>query len=232
MRKIIFFLFFIFLSTSVFSAWKYNTFTRTFDYYESYSTEITATSNSDSSFINALTVSLGFDSDTQVNNRVSKGLYNEITCTGNSDSSNVFIYGVQNNIDVGALTHTGSKNAHISGVYNNFWTSAGGVNSVIGIDNFFMHGCTMGGYGVRSTMCTLLDTIAQSVTGDEIRLLTQDAADVAYGVHITDTSDSAGGTQYGLFVDLDDASVNNYSIYVETGSGPSYFGSNTDLGLT
>jgi len=80
-------------------------------------------------------------------------------------------------------------------------------------------------YGVQTAVTTYNDANAQYVWGNYITLATfTGAADVARGIGIYNTA-STGGTQYGIYVDLDDADVTNYAIYVpNSDSGDSFFG--------
>ncbi|MBZ9577418.1 hypothetical protein KJA13_00045, partial [Patescibacteria group bacterium] len=149
-----------------------------------------------------------------------------VDITINGDSGMSSSYGIYNYIH--------DSNAASHGVYNDVVVSGGGGVGY-GISNHItVSGLSAIGYGIRNYILTSDDANTQTVYAFQAELKTFSGADdKAYGTHIVDWADtSTGGTQYGLYVDLDDAEVTNYSIYVEDGSGISYFGSNVGIGDT
>jgi parallel beta-helix repeat protein len=161
---------------------------------------------------NTLTASVG--------NALAYGSYNEFTASANYAQA----YGGYNIFGISGGMAQGY------GISNDFTISEGGG---FGVFNTFTVGVGGSGSGIYNLMRTSNDAYAQEVYGIETHLLTYSGAlDVAYGEYITDdySGNSTGGTQYGLYVDLDDPDVTNYSIWVEPGSGISYFGSNVGIG--
>jgi len=87
-------------------------------------------------------------------------------------------------------------------------------------------------YGNQAFVATGTDATTQTAYANRATLKTYSgAADVAYGLHVSDLSAATtGGTQYGLYVDLDDANVTNYAIYIPNSeSGDSFFGDQVTL---
>ncbi|RMH18387.1 MAG: hypothetical protein D6698_07140, partial [Gammaproteobacteria bacterium] len=144
---------------------------------------------------------------TNVDGGKSQGVYNQLTAGASG-----YAYGVRN----ATLTDNDATFASLYGMASNI--IAEGFNSI--------------GYGVYNYLQTGNDVDLQKVYGAYNVLITYAGnSDEAYGNYIIDGGNtSTGGTQYGLYVDLDDPDVTNYSIYVESGSGNSYFGSNLGIG--
>jgi len=152
-----------------------------------------------------------------------RGLNNSITGGAGANSG----YGVYNTMssaysDMNGIVNVISSTANYSYAAGMWSTVTSGGDGNIG-------------YGVHSRVQGSNDNLAQTLYGDQIELVTYGgtATDIAYGLHITDVSTtSTGGKQYGLYIDVDDADVTNHSVYVESGSGHSYFGSNVGIGTT
>jgi hypothetical protein len=146
-----------------------------------------------------------------------QGLYTDLTI-----GTGAYGYGSRHNLN--------GISAQITGVSNNL---TGNNSNLRGVTNYISASGTGTGLGVYNIMSTTSDAIAQTGYANYSLLNTYaGAADVIYGSYIVDGGLSTGGTQTGLYVDLDDADVTNYSIYVENGSGISYFGSNVGVGTT
>ena len=82
-------------------------------------------------------------------------------------------------------------------------------------------------YGTQGVVSTTDDASTQTAYAHHVQLKTHSGAgDAAYGLYVGDYGGlSTGGTQYGVYIDLDDANVTNYAIYVpNSDSGDSYFG--------
>jgi len=150
------------------------------------------------------------------------GIYSNLTVDTNLKRA----YGVYNSITLDGLGAVGY------GVHNSINASNGAAKGY-GIWNI-MNATGSGAFtvGLFNRLSTSDNTTNESITGVWTHLTTYASDDVGFGVKVQDYSDSTGGTQYGLYVDLDDPDVTNYSIYIEDGSGISYFGSNVGIGTT
>lgn len=128
------------------------------------------------------------------------------------------------------FTSSGSSNAKYSVGMQNEYDTQGWSDRFYGVLNNVTHSGDWEAYGLFNNMNSNSST--DPVYGVYNRLKTTDAASIMYGTYTIDIADgtSTAGTQYGLYVDLDDPDTTNYSVYVESGSGISYFGSNVGIG--
>lgn len=149
---------------------------------------------------------------------VGYGLYN--TATGFSSSDAASLYGVRNVF--------GTQTAPTISVYGaNSSSTLSGEGYSYGMFNTFSANGTGAAYGMDNNLSSNSSGNATLYGADTN--LTLSSGDVGYGYYVTD-GNSTGGTTYGLYVDVDDADSTNYSIYVNSGSGISYFGSNVGIG--
>jgi len=166
------------------------------------------------------------------------GLYNAFSNTAGVNGS--AFYGVYNVGDWDASA------ADIIGLHNQFGTPSGS-ELIAGVNNFGLttdgawvygvrnHGFNYTGtgdmHGIYNDLEAANDASAQNLFGIETELELGLGGDIAYGMIVTD-KDSTGGTVYGTYIDIDDADSTNYSVYVNAGSGVSYFGSSVGIGIT
>jgi hypothetical protein len=119
-------------------------------------------------------------------------------------------------VNYGVYNNYGNLSATSYGLYNTFTSVPGGA----------------WGYGVYNDLIANGSyASSQYVAGVRTILTTEEANDSAYGTYTTD-DDSGGGTVYGHYIDIDDPDSTNYSIFVESDSGISYFGSNVGVGTS
>lgn len=171
------------------------------------------------------------------------GLYaSQTNVAGNNDFAGVYVttdggkaQGLYTDLTIGAgLYGYGSRHgltgtsATLYGVSN---TLTGNNSTLTGVYNSLTISETGTGYGVYNNINTTSDVTAQTGYAHYASLNTYaGASDSLYGSYIVDGGASTGGNQIGLYVDLDDADVTNYSVFVQDGSGLSYFGSNIGIG--
>jgi hypothetical protein len=149
------------------------------------------------------------------------GYYNKVT-GGGLDTDLTVMYNEFND--------TQTNTTYWNGIFNYLDFDAGSSSWFYGFRNE-LHTDGAQTYGLRNDLYSTSDAKTSTLYGVRNILETHDT-DIAYGSRTTDSSDSTGGTQYGVYVDLDDPQVTNYSLYVESGSGISYFGSNVGIGTT
>nr|HMU53323.1 hypothetical protein [Geminicoccaceae bacterium] len=86
------------------------------------------------------------------------------------------------------------------------------------------------GYGFMADLSTANDASVQSVYGLFSALETH-VNDSGFGLYLTDENASTGGTQYGVYIKLDDTNVTRYGIYQETDNN-NYFAGNVGVGTS
>lgn len=153
------------------------------------------------------------------------GLQNDVSNSSSDSSGGNGFYGVYNTLngvdvfwDLQGLYNNFSNTAvhygNAAGIYNNFIGIEGDDADIRGLHNDF----------------TTTATYSETYYGID-NSITLSAGDIGYGLYTID-GDSSGGTNYGVYIDIDDANSTNYSLYVANGSGISYFGSNVGIGST
>lgn len=151
----------------------------------------------------------------------STGVYNTLANFNSSDAAT--FYGVRN------VLGTVSASVFVQYGLNNSATLSTGEGYSYGVYNSFAANGTGEANGIRNLLTS--DATGAATLYGLYNSNTISASDVAYGLYAID-GNSTGGTNYGVYVDVDDAESTNYSLYVNAGSGISYFGSNVGIGTT
>ena len=126
------------------------------------------------------------------------------------------IYGTYNSI-----INDGDSTTKAYGLYNSISnTGTGGYQTSYGVYNSLTGGTT------GEVLIGLYNNITIGTGAN--------SGEKAYGVYTVDgnSGGSSSNIVYGSYIDIDDPTTTNYSIYVESGSGISYFGSNVGIGTT
>lgn len=200
-----------------------------------------------------LSDSLSMDAAATITNGTTENLTITLSSTGDfviedvaSDSS-PFIIDEDGNIGMGTTNTTYKVNIGQS------TTTAG--ETIRGIDisssSFFINGSGTDSFGtataidvrpqakgdgdtavgLRAIPALENDSDDQYMYGVDVQLGTMGTSDEAYAVRVNDVdANIAGGSAYGVWVDIDDANLTTkYSIYVNSGSANSYFGSSVGI---
>ncbi|KPJ85734.1 hypothetical protein AMJ57_01960 [Parcubacteria bacterium SG8_24] len=159
------------------------------------------------------------------NEPVAYGVFN----TGTNSAGWGYMGGVRN-----VLTSTGSTVSQVRGIDNTIRAEG---DSAASIGWGILNGISALGngavaYGVDNNIYTGDDANTQTVYGARTRMATYaGASDVAYGHYIEDLAGiSTGGTNYGIYISLDDPDVTNYGIY-EDGYATNYFSGPVGMGI-
>jgi hypothetical protein len=175
------------------------------------------------------------------------GLYNTINVGNGTPSDWRIAYGVYNDISVDtswvgiAAVPTGISNrltvtgdlAQISGIETR---SSGYPTSSLTTQDAFSTALYAGGANgtIRGERLELFlkndDGLTQTGYGTKMAVHALGSGDSVYGFYMDDTASGViGGTEYGIYLALDDADATRYGIY-ETGGAKNYFAGNVGIG--
>jgi len=125
-------------------------------------------------------------------------------------TSNSSIYGIA--FTTGASPS--GNNQDTNGIYSSIYQ--GGTNNI-------------GGAAFKASVKTEEgDAVANTVYAFDGLLGGADTSDIVYGLSVNDVS-IAGGTGYGLYLDIDDGWGTGWNVYVADGGSNSYFGTATQM---
>ncbi|MDD5627182.1 MAG: hypothetical protein PHW01_04225, partial [Patescibacteria group bacterium] len=161
------------------------------------------------------------------------GTYNNVKMDNAAGNRN--FYGLEVNAE--SYTSPSSSNDNITGLYTHGTISASGTiyHGLVGLDASITNAMQINGGGeyvggINAHMNTANDAYNQKIYGYRSWFKTY-SGDTGYGVSVEDDNSSAGGTQYGVYINLDDTDVTRYGIY-ETGGANNYFKGNVGIGDT
>lgn len=164
---------------------------------------------------------------------------------GTTSDSTPFIIGADGNVGIGTTTAnarlrlTDTSFSATNG-YNMLQYSTGTLsgasasyNGMAVLEGYGINNATGAGMADMRGVSIRLDTAndagdSQSAYGYFSEILTY-ASDDGTGVRITDDNNSGGGTQTGLYIDLDDTDVTRYGVYVNSDIF-NYFAGNVGVG--